>query len=563
MKEQDHRHEYLVYTRKSTDEANNQKNSLDYQEGANLSHAKSLGLPIVKGSIDGYYTNGIIREKHSAYKTRGIDFNTKGQIVFDIGRPKFLRLMQDLKQSKYKGVIVLCWDRLTRNEQDAMVVKRMMDDSHVDIRFVQTQYEQTAAGALHRDIDGTFSQHFSRDISQKTRAGLEKVRAKGYCAYVSPIGYLDNGSNNKVLDPDRAPTVKRIFELYATGEWSFSQLAKWASKQGLTTKPIRPKRTREEILSGNDNYSPKVSRPVNTKSIENILKNPFYIGKLKNRGSVLDGIHPILIEAGLFYKVQAALAQRTMGVHHPDKSFVTYRGIIKCSCDRSYSPYEQKSQLYFRAKCKEGCTNPNPNLSNEQVHKYIEGLLGEIAFSDEELSEIEAKAHTGLNKAADERDNKRRDLQRHVDRIYSDLDYLKKERITLLRTKAITPEDYAADVMRLENEYREVQKSLGEIHQSEHEMLEYILTFSELVKRAGLYYKYALDIEKHQIIAQVFTELRFSDNKFSFIAKDGYSALFSRHDKKKTHLALQDVHSGSGGGARTHDPRITLCLPVS
>lgn len=79
-------------------------------------------------------------------------------------------------------------------------------------------------------------------------------------------------------------------------------------------------------------------------------------------------------------------------------------------------------------------------------------------------------------------------------------------------------------------------------------MLKYILTFSELVKRASLYYKYALDVEKHQIITQVFTELRFSNNEFSFVAKDGFSALFWRHDQKKTHHAVRDVYSGSGGG---------------
>ena len=545
MKEIDHSNEYLVYSRKSTDEPNNQKNSLDYQVGETLRLARTESLPIVKGSIESYYTDGIIREKHSGYKTEGINFNDTGQVVFDIGRPKFQRVMQDLMQKKYKGLIVLCWDRVSRNEQDGLVVKRLIDDFKADIRFVQANYEDSAAGALHRDIDGTFAQHFSREVSQKTRAGLQKIREKGYCSYVSPIGFLDQGSASKIFDPERAQIVLQIFELYATGEWSFSQLARWARQEGLTTKPMRPRRSREEILSGEEDWKEKVPRPITSKSIENMLSNPFYIGKLRHKGTVIDGIHPILVEAGLFYKVQAALAKRRTSVHHPDKSFATYRGIIKCACSRSYSPYEQKGQIYLRARCQETCTNCNPNLTNDEVHAYVGTLLEKIAFSDEELREIESKSHKELNKAASERDKRREAVQRQIDRIDTDLDYLKKERITLLRTKAMSAEEYAGEVARLENESRDARSAFGEIHESEDEMLKCILTFSELVKRASLYYKYALDIEKHQIITQAFTELRFSNNEFSFIAKDGYSALFLRHDQKKNDLAMQDRFSGS------------------
>lgn len=155
------------------------------------------------------------------------------------------------------------------------------------------------------------------------------------------------------------------------------------------------------------------------------------------------------------------------------------------------------------------------------------------------------EAKKELGKVANERDRQRHDLQRQIDRIYGDLDYLKQEKLSLLRAKTMSPEEYTERYVKLENEYRDAQAALANIHESEKEMLKYVLTFSELVKRAGLYYKYALDVETHQIITQVFTELRFSSNEFSFVAKDGYLALFSRHDKKKTHHATHDVYSGS------------------
>src|SRR3989338_2971182 len=180
--------EYVIYTRRSTDDADNQKNSLAYQESEGLRFAKSSGLKVTKETVEGYCKNGLIAERHSAYKTSSISIGEDGKVGYVIERPKFQQMVQDLASGKYKGVIALCWDRLSRNDQDAIIIKHLIDDLGVDVRFVQATYEQSASGALHRDIDGMFSQHYSREVSQKTRNALEKLRAEGKCTYVSPIG---------------------------------------------------------------------------------------------------------------------------------------------------------------------------------------------------------------------------------------------------------------------------------------------------------------------------------------------------------------------------------------
>lgn len=553
---------YLVYARRSTDDANNQKNSLAYQTGEALRFARSQGLKIAQDTIEGYCKNGLIEERHSAYKTSPIALGEGGQVVYTIERPKFQKLVDDLASGKYKGVVALCWDRLSRNDQDAMILKHLMDNLGVDIRLVQATYDRSAAGALHRDVDGMFSAHFSRDISQKTRNALEKLRVEGRCTYVSPIGYIDHGSDQKTFDPERAPIIKRIFELYATGEWSFRQLAAWARDNGLTTKPMRSRRSRAQILSGVENTSEQVPRAITGKSIENILSNPFYIGKLKYKSSVIDGVHPSLIDAQLFYKVQTVLKQRGRSVHYPDKQFVVYRGFLRCACGRSYSPYEQKGQTYYRARCKEGCQNQNPNTSTAELHNHIQAALALIAFTAEEIAEINARANVGLNKAVTMHDKRRADLERTFDRARDDLAYLKRERVTLLRTGAMDPETFASEVQRLELEIQDIGKKLEETKESAEQMLKTILEFSELIKMANLYYEHGLDQERHEILTQVFTELTLSNDEFGFLAKDGYLKLFQRHEKKKTHHATHDVVSGSGGGDRTRDLRInspTLC----
>ena len=75
-------------------------------------------------------------------------------------------------------------------------------------------------------------------------------------------------------------------------------------------------------------------------------------------------------------------------------------------------------------------------------------------------------------------------------------------------------------------------------------MLQYVVTFSELVKNACLYYKHALDTEKRKMVTQVFTELAFDSRNLAFYkAKSGFDTLLKRHFAKY----------GVADGGRTHN----------
>ena len=546
-------HKYLIYTRKSTDDANNQKNSIDFQIGACLRFAQERGLPLAQDAVEGFYEAGIIREKHSAYKTSGLLVEEDGSVQYKIERPKFQRLITSLVKKEYLGVICLCWDRISRNEHDGIIIKNLIAEG-VAVHFVQATYEQTSSGALHMDIDGMFAGHYSRVVSEKVRHAKEKLSQEGKCTYPSPIGYLDAGSAKKEFDPERAPLVRRLFELYATGEWGLVQLAKWANENGLTSKPVRRDRTEAEILAGIENTTEKVSTPLTHKSVEYILRNPFYIGKIRHRKQYIDGIHPILIDSATFYRVQDILKSKNKSVYYVDKRFFIYRGLIHCTCGRVYTPYEKKSRTYYNAKCLKHCQSSDRNLTERAIDAAIEELLGQIHFTDTELAEIESRAKVGLKRISTKRNKELEDLHSQRKRILGDFDYLKANKITLLRHNTMSPKEFTEEHGRLEAELAEVDAKVQAYSQSESEMLKYVITFSELVKMAKEYYKHALDSEKREIAKQVFSELVFFEGKLHhFEAKDGFQALFARHQAKEKHPAYAECFSGGPDGNRTRD----------
>ena len=241
---------YLIYNRKSLDEADSQKNSLKYQRHHNSRHARDMKLPVALITVEGFCRDGVISEKHSGYKEKEELVTTEGGLVqFQIQRPKFQRLVHYLNSGYFKGVVCLCWDRISRNKSDNTVVRKLMKQG-VDILFVTTKYDKSSSGELHMDVDSMFSEHHSRVTAEKVGFTSKLSRDEGIVTYRAPIGYLNEGSmKHKPIDPIRGPIIREMFEQYATGEWSLISLAKWAGEHGLTTVPMRKRRTKKELLA--------------------------------------------------------------------------------------------------------------------------------------------------------------------------------------------------------------------------------------------------------------------------------------------------------------------------
>jgi DNA invertase Pin-like site-specific DNA recombinase len=185
---------YLTYIRKSTDEPDNQKNSISYQKAEGVKFAYREKLPVASVSLPGFCAEGVISERHSGFKEdNDLTFTKDGMVQYHIDRPKFQKLVQFLSQGLFKGVVCLCWDRISRNKGDDTLVRKLMRKG-IDFRFVYANYDKTSAGALHMDIDGMFAEHHSRVTSEKVRLTTWNLRERGVVTYRAPVGYLNQGN---------------------------------------------------------------------------------------------------------------------------------------------------------------------------------------------------------------------------------------------------------------------------------------------------------------------------------------------------------------------------------
>jgi site-specific DNA recombinase len=361
-----YRHCYLVYIRKSTDEPDNQKNSITYQKAEGIKFADREKLSVAPVTLAGFCVDGVISEKHSGFKEdNDLTFTKDGLVQYHIDRPKFQKLVQFLSLGLFKGIVCLCWDRMSRNKGDDTIIRKLMRKG-VDVRFVYANYDKTSSGALHMDIDGMFAEHHSRVTSEKVRLTHWSLRERGVVAYKAPIGYLNQGTmEHKPFDPERAPIIKKLFEYYVTGDWSLADLVRLANQQGLTTAPSRRRRTTDEMLAeeGDEVKIEKVSRPMTISNIQKILTNPFYTGRtFGNENNYVRSVsHEALIPDDLFNRVQTMLKKKNVSLHlqllpvrchHLDHTLINIAGkinlVLSLCCFRAALRQQINFLLGFR-----------------------------------------------------------------------------------------------------------------------------------------------------------------------------------------------------------------------
>ena len=526
--EKPHKNEYLIYARKSTDDNENQKNSIAYQISEGIKFAKREKLTVAKIDILGFCKSGIITERHSGFKEDDeLTISEDGSIKYRIERIKFEKLVHTLINHEYKGVIFLCWDRASRNKNDDNILRKLMKLG-VEIRFVQTAYDKGSSGELHMDVDGMFSQHYSRVISEKVTNTNRKLRDEGICTYRAPLGYLNTGDPRKIiLDPERAPIVKQLFEKYAEGTWSLADLTRWANDNGLTTKPVRRKRTLEEMLREEDVRVEPITRPLTFNYIHKILTNLFYIGKvLGNDGVyVTSTSHTYLIDENLFYRVQSLLDTKRVSIHYKNSLYYAYRGLVRCAnCKRVYTPYKNKIKKieYYGARCVFGCSNSKKSIDVDFIEGKVGYIMSKLLFTKEELKEIDTQVRSEVSTLEDKRLKIIKGLEQEKHKIREDLAYLRKNKLTLLKNRVYSGEDYLTEELDLSQKLEKLQKQEEASDISMQEVIKDVVLLSELLEDAYLYYTLANPTEKQKIITKVFSELTLSESTMQYKCRNGF-----------------------------------------
>lgn len=515
----DFRSQYIIYCRKSTDEPNNQKNSLSYQRDAALAFAERVGLPLFTETILGFANKGVIFEKHSAFKNNGaMIVHDDGTVQFGVERPKFHRLVQYLNKRYFKGAIFLSWDRGSRNSADSTILKKLHAQG-VDLRFVLASYDATSSGALHMDIDDMFAEHHSRVTKEKIILSTQKNRRNGLCTYQAPVGYLNIGTmDNKPIDSERAPIIVRMFELAAEG-WSLADIARWAIAQGFTMPPKRKRRTQAERLvdeeHDNPADTPKVSHLPTYQTIHKILHNRFYTGMVRGEagGWVKSKSHEGIVSEQLFERAQAQLAKKRRTRRYAKVLNLGFRHMVRCGgCGRIFTPYCKKGILYLSSRCRDECPNSIRNINLTFLTPAIGDSIARLVLSDDAIRALVTNGQITAAPRAQLKALRVEDAARKAKALRDELSYLRENKLALLRAGVYTPDEFIVEEIRKNQALEECKSEAATETQQGTDILHIAPKVSELLKRVHFYWDMVDSDVKEEIARTLFSELSVSQN---------------------------------------------------
>jgi site-specific DNA recombinase len=345
----------VLYVRVSTDEQASGSQNLSHQEQRCRDFCKREGLEVMAVFVD------------------------PGESARSADRPEFQKMLAFCKKHRreVRCVVVQDLSRFARNLLDQVQTMGDLMSVGVSLRSTyESNIDETAAGKLSANIFGTFNQYFSDALSEKMQGRTRQAVAAGRFPWRAPLGYVNVGGKdgaNIKPDPERAPHIRRAFELMATGQYTKSAVLKIVTDEGLTTAR---------------------GKPLSAQTFQAILRNQLYAGWVTlpsdENFEPVRGLHEPIISQKTFDRVQAILDGRTPNAS-PKRKFNPALP-LKClvHCEACGTPLtggfaKGRSKTYRRYWCrKKGCRAVK--LSSAKLEAEFVEFLGRISVNPDIVS---------------------------------------------------------------------------------------------------------------------------------------------------------------------------------
>jgi site-specific DNA recombinase len=344
---------YLMYLRKSTDTEDRQIQSIEDQKRELEKYAKQFDLDIV----------GQFEENKSA--------KAPGRIAFN-------KMLTEIKKGKANGI--LCWkiNRLARNPVDGGEIQWLLQQEILQsIQTIGREY-RTGDNVMMMSVELGMANQFVLDLSKDVKRGMYSKVEKGWRPGKATLGYKNDkygekGEKKVLVDDERFPLVRKMWDLMLTGEYSVPKIIDIANNEWGLRRALHKK---EFKLHERHGYT--------------IFTNPFYYGEFVYGGKIYQGKHKPMITPEEFDRVQKILGKK--GKPQTRHKNLPYRGIIRCGeCGCSITTEQKTKMIKAEGKLKtytyHKCTKRKLDIpcsqkpiAFEELNKQVINLLDGITI---------------------------------------------------------------------------------------------------------------------------------------------------------------------------------------
>jgi len=402
---------YFLYARKSTDDEDRQILSIEAQLVELRALAKRENLFVYKELIE-------------------------AKTAKEPGRPVFNTMLSSIEKGKAEGILAWHPDRLARNSIDGGRIIYLLDRGIIkDLKFPTYRLDNNAQGKFMLSIAFGQSKYYVDSLSENVKRGIRLKLSKGIWPQWAPVGYLnERATHTIVLDKDKAPLIKKAFEMYSTGNYTLERLSDTINACGLTGKE---------------------NKPLTIWRYQYILKNPIYYGLIRYNGETYEGTHEPIITKKLFDKCQEVMLRR--GKPKKAKRYFVFRDLMmRCAeCGRMITAETHKGFIYYR--CTKRNTNcPKKYLREEELAAQIRKVIQKVSLCDDWTKRILEQLEKDKNSIVQSSRPQQQNLQAKITEIENKINKL----IDVYLEGAILLEEYQQKKEFFINEKKKIQETL-------------------------------------------------------------------------------------------------------
>jgi len=228
---------------------------------------------------------------------------------------------------------------------------------------------------------------------RKTLKGMTEKAQAGMYPSCAPIGYknADGPACKRIIvsDPATAPTISRLFELFATGDFSLKELAAKARSECLSLRGSR----------------------IHKSTLHQILRKRLYSGDFDFNGQTYRGNYEPLVSKEIWERVQSVLDSHGKTNRHRIRHDFAFSGLVRCGHCGCMLVAEVKKGRYVyyhctgqRGKC------ATPYAREELLVDQFAGHLRELVVPPEVIKWLQG---TYVESDVSERAARERTIKQH------------------------------------------------------------------------------------------------------------------------------------------------------
>ncbi len=412
-------------------------------------------------------------------------------------RKTFNEMLTYVKKRKVNIVLCEKIDRLTRNLKDGAVISDwVLGDDERQVHFVKENFVVSKNTRAHEnlvwDMKVAIARFYTNNLSEEVKKGQIAKLESGWFPTKPKLGYKtigEKGHKIHVIDEEKAPFIKKAFELYNSGNYTINRLVKTLQQDG---------------------FKYHTGKPIGKTTVHHILSEPLYYGTMIWGEKEYQGKHEAIVSEELFNEVQEKL-KRKYKAGQIKKHFHLFKGLITCSeCGCLITWETQKKHNYGRCKNFKPCSRKG-YIREEKIEEKLFEMFDKIKPKSEAVLAWIKKALKEDHKSKKEYSNNTKEsLNKTLSLMESRIDKIYEDKID----GVISLEFYNKKFKEYSDQKKEVIKQLSKIGNSLDNYYETGIKIHELAFNAKKLYQKGnmTNDDKRTLIQDIFKNMRLNSD---------------------------------------------------